>query len=148
MQKATLLWLASALVAANPAPSALAGLEGRPSGDPNAVGGASLKREKAAAIPLNQIGTLAGKQYSGDGLSVTTTTDGARLRCVFQKLEGQATGEALWLRSTVKGAPSEGFRLMAVSVGRQDGAGSEAEGQVEVADQMARSSAHPPVCER
>jgi hypothetical protein len=42
---------------------------------------------KSEPIPMDQIGALAGKQYQGDGLSVVATPEGARLRCVFQKLE-------------------------------------------------------------
>ena len=43
---------------------------------------------RSELVPLDQIGTVAGKQYQGDGLSVAATPDGARLKCVFQKLEG------------------------------------------------------------
>src|SRR5438093_13432048 len=43
---------------------------------------------KSEPIPTDQIGSVAGKQYSGDGLAVAATPNGARLRCVFQRLEG------------------------------------------------------------
>jgi hypothetical protein len=46
-------------------------------------------------IPLSELGAKAGVQYQGDGLSVAPTPEGARLRCVFQKLEGQVTPEGL-----------------------------------------------------
>jgi hypothetical protein len=36
-----------------------------------------------------------------DGLAVSPTEGGAGLRCVFQRLEGEATREGLWLTSTV-----------------------------------------------
>src|SRR6266436_7639295 len=52
-------------------------------------------------IPWSQIGAKAGADYQGDGLAVMPTADGARLRCVFQRLEGEATREGLWLTSTV-----------------------------------------------
>ena len=52
------------------------------------------------SIPWSQLGAKAGADYKGDGLAVIPTADGARLRCVFQKLEGEATREGLWLTST------------------------------------------------
>ena len=57
---------------------------------------------QAAAIPWAQLGAQADAQYTGDGLSISATQDGARLRCVFQRLEGEATPEGLWLTSTVE----------------------------------------------
>src|SRR5678815_3822919 len=56
--------------------------------------------EPATAIPWSQIGEKAGADYKGDGLSVSPIENGARLRCVFQRLEGEATREGLWLSST------------------------------------------------
>ena len=55
-------------------------------------------------IPWNQLGSQATAQYSGDGLAVNPTADGARLRCAFQKLEAEVTAAGLWLRSTATGA--------------------------------------------
>ena len=75
---------------------------------------------KSAPIPMDQVGTVAGKQYKGDGLSVAATPGGARLRCVFQKLEGHVTREGLWLTSTAEGAKGERFRVVAVAVGRDE----------------------------
>src|SRR5450759_766056 len=57
-----------------------------------------------AAIPFSDIGARATADYQGDALGVTATADGARLRCGFQKLEGHATPEGLWLESTKPGA--------------------------------------------
>jgi len=57
---------------------------------------------KSGPIPADQLGAVAGKQYQGDALSVTATADGARLRCMFQRLEGQVTREGLWLTSTAE----------------------------------------------
>src|SRR5688572_11857317 len=54
-------------------------------------------------IPWNQLGSQATAQYSGDGLAVNATADGAQLRCVFQKLEAEVTAAGLWLRSTAPG---------------------------------------------
>jgi hypothetical protein len=61
-----------------------------------------------------QIGTKAGADYHGDGLAVSPTAQGARLRCVFQRLEGEATREGLWLTSTViprSGTVNDRFRV-------------------------------------
>ncbi|MCW5551222.1 MAG: hypothetical protein KIS67_03540 [Verrucomicrobiae bacterium] len=60
----------------------------------------------------------AGAECQSDGLAVTATTEGARLRCVFQKLDGEATSEGLWMVSTVPSQPKERFRVTAVEVGR------------------------------
>ena len=71
-----------------------------------------------AAIPWNQIGAKAGADYQGDGLAVTPTESGARLHCVFQRLDGEATPEGLWLTSTVTNTVSDRFRVTAMAVGR------------------------------
>jgi hypothetical protein len=73
------------------------------------------------AIPWSQLGAKAGADYQGDALAVIPTIEGARLRCEFQRLEGEATREGLWLTSTVlpPGGPvNDRFRLVAVEVGR------------------------------
>ncbi len=62
--------------------------------------------------------SAAGTQYQGDGLSVSPTPEGVRLRCVFQKLEGQVTRAGLWLASTVTNTVDERFRVRAAEVGR------------------------------
>src|SRR3989442_13282641 len=56
----------------------------------------------SSAIPLEQIGATVEKQYKGDGLSVCATPGGARLRCGFQKIEGEVAREGLWLTSTAE----------------------------------------------
>jgi hypothetical protein len=71
-----------------------------------------------SAIPWNQIGAKAGANYQGDGLAVTPTESGARLHCVFQRLDGEATPEGLWLTSTVSNTVSDRFRVTAMAVGR------------------------------
>jgi hypothetical protein len=71
-----------------------------------------------AAIPWNEIGAKAGADYQGDGLAVTPTGSGARLHCVFQRLDGEATTEGLWLTSTVTNKVSDRFRVTATAVGR------------------------------
>lgn len=74
--------------------------------------------ETSVAIPWSQLGAKAGADYKGDGLAVIPTAEGARLRCVFQRLEGEATREGLWLTSTVTNAVNDRFRLVAAEVGR------------------------------
>jgi hypothetical protein len=71
-----------------------------------------------SAIPWNQIGAKAGANYQGDGLAVTPAGSGARLHCVFQRLDGEATSEGLWLTSTVTNTVSDRFRVRAMKVGR------------------------------
>jgi hypothetical protein len=67
-----------------------------------------------APIAWGDLGAKATAQYSGEGLAVATAADGAvRLRCAFQKLEGEVTREGLWLRSTVPGTAASRFRVVA-----------------------------------
>src|SRR6476646_2050771 len=70
-------------------------------------------------IAWNELGTKATSQYSGDGLAVNATPRGARLRCVFQRLEGEVTSEGLWLSSTAPESSDTPFRVLATSVGRK-----------------------------
>jgi hypothetical protein len=71
-----------------------------------------------ASIPWSQIGAKAGADYQGEGLAVSPAAEGARLRCVFQRLEGAATREGLWLTSTVTNGVNDRFRVTAARVGR------------------------------
>lgn len=82
-----------------------------------------------AATPTNQpiawadLGAKATAQYSGDGLAIFAAADGAvRLRCAFQRLEGEVTREGLWLTSTADGAAASRFRVVADYVGRDGSA--------------------------
>jgi len=77
-------------------------------------------------IPMDQLGAVATKHYQGDGLTVAATAEGARLRCVFQRLEGQVTSEGLWLTSAAEHASGKRFRVVAVAVGRDAGERSAA----------------------
>ncbi len=88
-------------------------------GGPQDAKATPITEQRAAAIPMDQIGAVAQKQYSGDGLSVVATDNGALLRCVFQRMEGRATADGLWLTSTVDGAKGEPFRVKAVAVRRE-----------------------------
>ena len=92
----------------------------------------------AAPILLDQIGAAAQKQYSGDGLSVAATEDGAMLRCVFQRMNVRVTAEGLWITSTVDSAKGEPFRVMAHAVGRSNRKVLPCSGTVEVADNLVR----------
>src|SRR5262249_15485791 len=85
---------------------------------PHSIGAADGASPNHPAIQLDQIGATVEKRYSGDGLAVSATQSGARLRCVFQKLDGEATREGLWLWSTTENAIENRFRVMAVAVGR------------------------------
>src|SRR5678815_1422808 len=69
-------------------------------------------------IPWSQLGAKAGADYQGDALAVIPTAEGARLRCVFQRLEGEATREGLWLTSTITNAVNDRFRIVAAELGR------------------------------
>jgi hypothetical protein len=80
---------------------------------------AEMTLVRTSAIPWSQIGTKAGKGYRGDGLAVGPTAEGAWLRCVFQRLEGAATREGMWLTSTATNAVNERFRVTATSVRRE-----------------------------
>jgi hypothetical protein len=87
------------------------------------------------SIPWSEIGAKAGADYEGGGLAVTATGDGARLRCVFQRIDGEATLDGLWLNSTVINQPSDQFRVKADLIG---GLELPEQGQVSVEDQTVR----------
>ena len=97
-----------ALVAVNPQLSIADARETTSPGEAN----------KTQAIPWDQIGTKAGGNYQGDGLAVTPTPDGARLHCIFQRLDGEATTGGLWLTSTVTKQTGDRFQVKAAWLGR------------------------------
>ena len=70
------------------------------------------------SIQWNQIGAKAGADYHGDGLAVTPAESGTRLHCVFQRLDGEATSEGLWLTSNVTNKMADRFQVKAAAVGR------------------------------
>ncbi len=72
-------------------------------------------------IPWNELGAEATAQYSGDGLAVNATVDGARLRCDFQKLKGEVTPQGMRVSSTAPGSSDTPFRVLATTVGRECG---------------------------
>jgi len=86
-------------------------------------------------IRCDRIGAKVGTDYHDDGLSLDVTEGGARLRCAFQCLDGQATAEGLWLTSTATKPPGDRFRVVATAVGRQT---LVAEGTVTVVGQTVR----------
>ena len=95
--------------------------------------------QSSEPLPMSELGAKAAAQYQGDGLCVVPTPEGARLRCVFQKLEGQVTREGLWLASTVEPQTGEKFRVVARAVGRAGALTAlPPQGAVAVADKLAR----------
>jgi hypothetical protein len=94
-------------------------------------------------IPFSDLGARATAHYQGDALGVTATSGGARLRCGFQKLEGQATPEGLWLESTKPGAAGR-LHLVATTLSRPSTLNSQpstvlpATGTVSVQDKLVR----------
>ena len=98
-----------------------------------------------AAIPFSAIGARATADYRGDALGITATADGARLRCGFQKLEGHATPEGLWLESSKPGGAGR-LRLTATALCRaglstlnsQPSTALPATGTVSVQDKLVR----------
>jgi len=75
-------------------------------------------KKPAPAIPFEQIGSTAENHYSGNGLSVCAVDGGAHLRCAFQRLQGEATSEGMWLTSIVTNTVNDRFRVMATGLGR------------------------------
>src|SRR5262245_3096384 len=72
---------------------------------------------RSDVIPWSEIGAKASADYKGDGLGVIASGTGARLQCVFQRLDGEATTEGLWLTSTtVSNMVSDRFRVTATEV--------------------------------
>jgi hypothetical protein len=97
-------------------------------------------------IAWADLGAEATAQYTGDGLTVTTAADGAvRLRCAFQKLEGEVTREGLWLNSTVPGATACRFRVVAERVGRE---GAERTAGILAGVESGQPTISPPKCRR
>jgi hypothetical protein len=71
-------------------------------------------------LPWSELGARAVADYKGDGLSVSVGAEGTvRLRCAFQRLEGETTSEGLWLTSTIANTVTERFQVVASSVGRR-----------------------------
>jgi hypothetical protein len=102
--------------------------------------GAQSATNSHSAIPWNQIGAKAGADYKDDGVAVTPTESGASLRCVFQRLDGEATTEGLWLTSTVADTTSDRFRVKAMAFGRKTLIPLPDAGEVAVCGQTARLS--------
>jgi hypothetical protein len=91
-----------------------------------------------ASIPFGQVGAMAGMQYSGDGLTVASTADGASLGCAFQRLTAKITTDGMWLTSRADASKGSPFRLIARSIGRENAGPLNNSGKVEVAGQLAR----------
>jgi hypothetical protein len=80
----------------------------------------SSMAETNQPIPCAEVGANATAQYSGHGLDIIPTPRGARLRCIFQKLEGEITAEGLSVASTLPGASGR-VQLTAERVSRENG---------------------------
>src|SRR5262245_3214395 len=76
---------------------------------PNAGPVSNTTAPAKTSIPWSQLGTKAGVDYQGDGLAVSRTAEDVRLRCVFQRLEGEVNADGLWLTSTVTNGVNERF---------------------------------------
>jgi hypothetical protein len=65
----------------------------------------------------------ASPKYSGDALAVFVSENSTvRLRCAFQRLEGEVTSQGLWLASTAPGLANDRFRVTGDYLGRDGGA--------------------------
>jgi hypothetical protein len=71
-----------------------------------------------SSIPWQAVDAMASKQCPSEALAVSASHEGALLRCTFQRLEGKATTEGLWLTSTTTNSNEDRFRLSATAVGR------------------------------
>src|SRR5258708_28183294 len=83
-----------------------------------AAGDSAETAPAKSSIPWSQIGAKAGADYHGDGLVVSPTAEGARLRCVFQRLGGEAPREGLWLNSSAAHEGSGRFPVTPAEGGR------------------------------
>ena len=72
------------------------------------------------SIPCSQPSTSAAAAYHGDGLDIVPIpqSGSVRLRCLFQRLEAEATREGLWLTSALTNGAHDRFRVTAVAIGR------------------------------
>lgn len=104
----------------------------------SAVARAERAGGSSQAVPLRQLGAAVERRYSGDGLGVERHANGARLRCVFQRLEAEATTNGLSLASTAGGAKGARFGVTARALGRARADALPAAGRVEVDGKFAR----------
>ena len=69
----------------------------------------------------SELSAKAEAEYQGNGLLVSPTKNGARLNCIFQKLEGEVTTKGLWLSSKAFTESGDRFQVAARSFGREAG---------------------------
>src|SRR5579884_164139 len=81
---------------------------------------AAPMRTRRTPIPFDQIGTTANRQAVSKNLFLFPSTDGASIRCTFQKLEGRVNSNGLWLSSTTGASNGTPCRIIAQSFGRED----------------------------
>lgn len=70
------------------------------------------------SYPVEHLGAEAQRQYAGDGIGISATPGGALLRADFQKLEGHATADGLWMKSLETPGQVDRFRVKATAIGR------------------------------
>jgi hypothetical protein len=92
--------------------------------------------DKSHVIPWEQIGAKASAEFQRDGLAVMPTSNGARLHCISQQLDGEATTGGLWLTSTVNHEASDRFQVRAVAVERETGVSPLADNGTVAMDQQ------------
>src|SRR5437667_3637374 len=69
-------------------------------------------------LPWSETSHHPVAHYKGEGLAIIPTAGGARLPCVLQRLEGEATDEGFWLTSAANNELSDSFRVIATDVVR------------------------------
>jgi hypothetical protein len=84
-----------------------------------ASGEGEVLAKEPAGISWSQIGAAAGADYKGDGLSVRSIQSGARLHCVFQRLDAEVTPHGLRLISTATNQTHDCFAVRAMEIGRK-----------------------------
>ncbi len=79
--------------------------------------GSGLSREPLAGAGI-------GTQDPGEAATIAASGDRARLHCEYQKMDGEASSEGLWLTSTSAESRGDRFRVEATALGRGDAPGS------------------------
>jgi len=78
----------------------------------------ALIANRPPEVPPKPLSIPADQRNQHDGVSLTATPKGARLCCVFQRLEGQVTREGLRLTSADPDTATGQVRVTAISVER------------------------------
>ncbi len=70
-------------------------------------------------VTLSDSTVRLGAESLGKGTAVFADAAGARLHCLFQRLDGEATAQGLWLTSMVTNTVIDRFRVRSVGIGVQ-----------------------------